>query len=80
MDAIAPGCGKLTWPIRPAEPAQPRMSLTLDALLASNALLLHITGIQKQEVYGAALTAEPATYPIAAVIKNSRKLQVYWSP
>ncbi len=80
--AIAPGCGKLTWPVGPADPAppQPRMSLTLDALLASDKLILHITGAQKKAVYESALTSEPAVYPIAAVIKSRSNLQVYWAP
>ena len=79
-DAIAPGCGKLTWPVRPPVAPHPRMSLTLDALVASDTLILHITGTEKQAVYQSALTSEPSVYPIAAVIRSCPELRVYWAP
>lgn len=79
--AIAKDCGRLTWPMNPATVGQPRMSLTLDCLLDTHHLYLHITGDDKRTIYQKAANTEPDVYPIAAVIKSaSSRLRVFWAP
>lgn len=78
--AIAKGCGRATWPMNPISVEQARMTLTLDCLLDTRHLYLHITGDEKRAVYRKAATVDPAVYPIAAVIKAAAdRLKVYWA-
>ena len=81
VDALAKNSGKLTWPMNPPNVPQARMSLTLDALLDSRSLVLHITGDNKKSIFQLAQSVDAKVYPIAAVINNAQeKLQVYWAP
>lgn len=80
-EAIAQGSGKLTWPTSSPSVDQARMSMTLDALLDSEQLLLHITGSSKRSVYQQARDASDSNYPIATIIASAGpRLKVYWSP
>ncbi len=80
QEALTIGCSKLTWPMNPPTVPQARMSLTLDALLQSDLLVLHITGAEKKHVFEQALSTSPTVFPVAAVIQASDKLAVYWAP
>lgn len=78
--AIAQDCDRLTWPMNPATVGQPRMSLTLNCLLSTRYLYLHMTGDDKKSIFQQAATAEPDVYPIAAVIKSAAsRLRVFWA-
>ena len=81
VQALAKNSGRLTWPMNPPNVPQARMSLTLDALLDSRSLVLHITGENKKAIFREAQSVDATVYPIAAVINGAaEKLQVYWAP
>ena len=81
QQAIAKDCGQLTWPMNPSTVEQPRMSLTLDCLLDTRHLYLHITGDSKRLIFQQAASTDPDVYPIAAVIKSAAdRLRVFWAP
>lgn len=61
---------------------EPRMTLTLHALLRSRVIALHIEGDEKRRVYERASRPGPATeLPVRAVLTQSRvPVHVFWSP
>ncbi|MBN8712671.1 MAG: 6-phosphogluconolactonase [Xanthomonadales bacterium] len=70
-------------PMRAPAAGEPRITLSLPALLATRALYLLIAGADKRVVFDAALrgTGAAAHYPIRAVLGQQRvPVAVYWSP
>lgn len=80
--ALDPRGRALCAAIRPPGELQPRMSLTLAALLDSRRLVLHLTGEAKHQALEHALQPGPAeSMPIRAVLRACRvAIDVYWSP
>lgn len=82
------GALKLDGPSLPAcasvrPPAlQPRMTLTLHAILDSRHLLLQLVGRSKWDIYKQAVSGTDATVmPIRAVFAGTRApIEVYWAP
>ncbi len=68
--------------IRAPNLAQPRMTLTLPALLGARCVFLTFQGAAKRRVYDAALRPGPVgELPVRAVLHQDRApLEVYWSP
>lgn len=75
--APAPACAS----VRPPS-LQPRMTLTLPAILDSRHILLLLAGRNKWDIYKRALAGTDATaMPIRAVFaRTTAPLEVYWAP
>ena len=77
-DACDLSTDKLCWPMYPNHLDEARMTLTLKALLDCRELVLHMTGVNKRDVFNRALQGED--FPIGTVAKAAEdKLQVYWT-
>jgi len=64
-------------PMRSPSASEPRMTLTLPALVATRHLALHIEGIGKRNAY----ESLDATSPLGAVLAvASSPVDIYWSP
>lgn len=64
-------------PMRSPTAGEPRMTLTLPALVATRRLALHIEGIGKRNVY----ESPDATSPLGAVLAAAASpIDIYWSP
>lgn len=64
-------------PMRSPTAGEPRMTLTLPALVATRRLALHIEGVGKRNVY----ESLDATLPLGAVLAAaSTPVDIYWSP
>lgn len=60
---------------------EPRVTLTLPALLQTEFLALHIEGAAKREVLATAETAGPvAQMPIRAVLAHRPRATIFWCP
>ncbi len=58
---------------------EPRITLTLPALITADLLALHIEGERKREVLDQALAQGPIeAMPVRAVLRHDP--QIYWSP
>ena len=90
--SLFPGTDELSAALDPATPAlcasvrppglQPRMTLTLQALLRSRHLLIELAGQKKWTVYEQARAGTDVTkMPIRAVFEQAEvPIQVYWAP
>lgn len=78
--ALAPTAGPCCAIRAPGAP-QPRMTLTLPALLGAERILLAIQGAAKRAVYERALGAGPVEeLPVRAVLRQvATPVEVYWS-
>ena len=66
--------------IEPPEPALPRMTLTLGALLQARHLLLHFIGPAKYAVLQEALREGPQEeLPVRAVLQRQHPLEIYYA-
>jgi 6-phosphogluconolactonase len=66
--------------VQPTTAPNQRMSLTLNALLNSNQIFLHVTGESKKDVLNTALSDDDAlVMPIRAVINNA-DVKLLWAP
>ncbi|HEX7914534.1 6-phosphogluconolactonase [Rudaea sp.] len=82
-EAIDPNGHALILPMRAPGAGEPRITLTLPAILDSRAIYLHIEGERKREVLESAryVAATNRAYPISAVLGNARTpVRVYWCP
>ena len=81
-EALDPASERTCLAMRPVSASQPRMTLTLAALLHSRRTVIHITGNEKWDVYRRALAPGPMDeLPIRAVLERGPEpLDVYWSP
>lgn len=70
-----------TLPMRAPDAPEPRITLTLSALIDTHTLYLHIEGADKKSVFDQAMTSDDSTAPIRTVLKASRVTPiVYWCP
>ena len=68
------------WPMRAAGAGEPRITLSLPALLDTRALYLLVCGEQKRTLL-AAVRQGATEYPVHSVVMQERvPLDVYWSP
>lgn len=67
--------------VRAEAAVEPRVTLTLPVIAASDVLALHIEGEEKRMVYEEAMRAGPAeTLPVRAVLRLPRPPTVFWCP
>lgn len=81
--ALDPDTPARVLPMRAPGAGEPRITLTLSALLQARELLLHIEGEDKRDVLAAARSGqgEAAHYPVRAVLaRASAPVAVYWCP
>jgi 6-phosphogluconolactonase len=80
--AVTTGSGLDCIGVDPVTAPHARMSLTLDALLDSRRIILHLAGPSKWDVYWQATEPGPLSdLPVRAIIHQSRvPLDVYWAP
>ena len=82
-EATDPHGDALVLPMRAPGAGEPRITLTLPAILDSRAIYLHIEGERKREVLESAryVAATNRAYPISAVLGNAHApVRVYWCP
>jgi 6-phosphogluconolactonase len=81
-EALDLGGGKHVLAIRAPGAEEPRLTLTLPALLNSRLLALHIEGEDKKAVFdNARAPGRVSDMPVRAVIGEARdRLEVYWAP
>jgi 6-phosphogluconolactonase len=82
-EALDPRAEVAVLPMRATGAGEPRITLTLSALLDTRALFLHIEGEPKRQLLADARLGQGAAadYPVRAVLTQSRvPLAVYWSP
>ena len=81
--ALQPHAAARVSTMRAADAQEPRITLTLSALVQTRALYLHIEGVQKKQVLEAALAGTPPfeQAPIAAVLSHAATTpQVFYCP
>lgn len=81
-EALDPESERSCLAMRPESAANPRMTLTLAALIDSRRTVIHITGDEKWDVYRRALAPGPVEeLPIRAILdRGPEPIDVYWSP
>lgn len=86
-----PGGDRLAEALDPATPArvlsirapgagEPRITLTLPALLGARHLFLHIEGEAKREVLQRAASPEGRELPVSEVLSAAESPEIYWCP
>jgi 6-phosphogluconolactonase len=81
-DAIDPACKSRVLPMQAEGAGEPRLTLTLPALLDARFLALHIEGEGKLDVFETARDGtDAAAMPVRAVLHQDRTpLHVFWAP
>ena len=80
-EASNPDTTARVLPMRAPDAPEPRVTLTLPALLDTRAMYLHIEGADKKDVFDRAMTSDESPAPIRTVLKASRVTPiVYWCP
>ena len=80
-EASNPDATARVLPMRAPDAPEPRITLTLSALIDTRALYLHIEGADKKAVFDKAMTSDDPPAPIRAVLKASRVTPiVIWCP
>lgn len=82
LDQAAPELARAIRPVPPDDPAPPRLSMTLRALLDSRRIVLFFTGAAKWAAYQDALgDGDIADAPVRAVLRQAKvPVQVWWAP
>ena len=80
-DAIDPHTAALVLPMNAPAAGEPRITLTLPAIVGSRRLYVHIEGANKRRVFfdAAHATAGDVHLPISAVLQHA-PTNVYWCP
>lgn len=79
--ALDPDSGRYIETMHAAAAIEPRITLTLPAIVQADALALHIEGDAKRRVLESALATPTATAPIAVVLARSvHPATVFWCP
>ncbi|MDR7224554.1 6-phosphogluconolactonase [Aminobacter aminovorans] len=81
LDALLdPASSRLVMPVHADSAGEPRLTLTLPALVGAGLVVVHIEGAEKRNVIEAALAADKAL-PIRTVIDRApRAAEIYWAP
>lgn len=81
LDALLdPTSARIVMPVHAASAGEPRLTLTLPALVGAGLLVVHIEGAEKRSVLDAAMAAEKAL-PIRTVLDRApRAAEIYWAP
>ncbi len=77
---LDPTSPRIVMPVHSESANEPRLTLTLPALVGAGLVVVHIEGAKKRSVIEAALSAEKAL-PIRTVIDLApRPAEIYWAP
>jgi len=81
-DAVRPDQDRLCLTVTPPRAPHQRLSMTLNAILNSDRIALHLTGLEKRRVLDQALAQGPAEeMPIRYVLNQERvTVTVFWAP
>ncbi|GAA2853710.1 6-phosphogluconolactonase [Aminobacter aminovorans] len=81
LDALLdPASSRLAMPVHADSAGEPRLTLTLPALVSAALVVVHIEGAEKRRVIEAALASDKAL-PIRTVIDRApRATEIYWAP
>lgn len=81
LDALLdPASTRLVMPVHADAAGEPRLTLTLPALVGAGLLVVHIEGAEKRAVLEAAITADKVL-PIRTVLERApRAAEIYWAP
>jgi 6-phosphogluconolactonase len=80
-EALAPPLGHRIETLRAQAAEEPRITLTLPALLEADRVAIHIEGDEKRRVLAAAEQPGPATImPIRAILARRPPPDIFWSP
>ncbi|GAA4106473.1 6-phosphogluconolactonase [Aminobacter aganoensis] len=81
LDALLdPASTRIVMPVHADSAGEPRLTLTLPALVGAGLVVVHIEGAEKRSVIEAALAAETGL-PIRAVLDRApRAAEIYWAP
>jgi 6-phosphogluconolactonase len=78
-ELLAPENEMLVAPVHTVEGLEPRLTLTMPALMGAGFIALHIEGDGKRKVLASVLDGQKL--PIGAVIQNAeRPVEVFWAP
>lgn len=80
VEAMDPATPTRVLPIRAPGAGEPRITLTLPALLQARHLFLHIEGEAKREVLQRAAGPEGRELPVSAVLHATAPPEIYWCP
>lgn len=82
LDASNPAFARAIRPVAPDDPAPPRMSMSLRALLDSRGIILFFTGEAKWKAYEDALhPGDVADAPVRAVLRQDQTpVEIWWAP
>ena len=79
--ANSPDSKDLVMSIRAAGAGEPRITLTLPLLLASDEVLLHIEGADKRAAFEKAVAGEDvAEMPVRSLLNSEKLVKVLWCP
>ncbi|MBT1155661.1 6-phosphogluconolactonase [Aminobacter anthyllidis] len=71
---------RIVMPVHAETAGEPRLTLTLPALVSAGLLVVHIEGAEKRNVIEAALAADKAL-PVRTVLEKApRAAEIYWAP
>lgn len=77
---LDPASARIVMPVHAESAGEPRLTLTLPALVGARLLAVHIEGAEKRAVLEAAMAVEKAL-PIRTVIDQApRAAEIYWAP
>lgn len=81
LDALLdPASNRIVMPVHAETAGEPRLTLTLAALVNAGLLAVHIEGGEKRSVFEAAFNAEKAL-PIRVVLEKApHAAEIYWAP
>ncbi len=77
---LDPASNRIVMPVHSETAGEPRLTLTLAALVKAGLLAVHIEGAEKRNVIEVALAADKAL-PIRTVLDRApRAAEIYWAP
>jgi 6-phosphogluconolactonase len=77
---LDPASARIVMPVHAATAGEPRLTLTLPALVNAGLVVVHIEGAEKRNVIEAAMAADKAL-PIRTVLDRApRAAEIYWAP
>ena len=80
-EALAPDCRKSIVELQAPAAGEPRLTFSLNKLLAASSHFLHIEGQEKRDVLAKANAgSDMMAMPIRAVLQSAKPFQIYWCP
>lgn len=80
-EALSPNCTTPIIAMQAPAAGEPRLTFSLNKILAAQSLFLHIEGQEKRDVLAKANAGtDVMAMPIRAVLQSAKPLQIYWCP